>query len=59
MLAALGLLATLCGCTSGIEACRKAYPPGSAAYEACFQAELQRENQRLNQQAISELQTSR
>jgi hypothetical protein len=48
MLLTLGSLLTLAGCGSGPEECRKAYPSGSAAYESCRRAVLQRENAQLN-----------
>jgi hypothetical protein len=54
MLVAVGALSALAGCTTALDECRKLYPAGSAAYQACFNAELARENRRLNQLHASE-----
>ena len=54
MLLAAGWLSALAGCTTALDECRKQYPAGSAPYQACFDAELARENQRLNQLHASE-----
>jgi hypothetical protein len=45
----VGSLLTLAGCGSGTEDCRKDYPSGSAAYQACWSAVIQRQNEQLNQ----------
>lgn len=54
VLAAAGLLAALAGCQSPQQACRQAHPGDSAAYERCWQAALQQQNQELNRQDIRE-----
>jgi hypothetical protein len=54
MLLAAGALLAPAGCTTALDECRRQYPTGSAAYQACFEAELARENQRLNQLHASE-----
>jgi hypothetical protein len=54
MLLAVSALSALGGCTTALDECRRQYPAGSAAYQACFNAELARENQRLNQLHASE-----
>jgi hypothetical protein len=55
LLAMVGLLLILAGCTSGMGTCRDQYPAGSIGLEACYNAVLARENARLNQQAEEEL----
>ena len=50
----VGLLLTLGGCESPRSECRKTYVRGSAAFNACAQAVLQRQNALLNQRAREE-----
>ena len=48
VLLTLGSFLALAACTSELEECRRAYPEGSAAYNACWRAVLQRQNEELD-----------
>lgn len=48
MLLLVGSFLALAGCTSELDECRRAYPEGSAAYNACWRTVLQRQNEELN-----------
>lgn len=52
LLLTLGSLLALAGCTPELDECRRAYPEGSAAYNACWRAVLQRQNEELDRQLI-------
>jgi hypothetical protein len=50
ILLAIGSLLVIAGCTPELDECRRAYPEGSAAYNACWRAALQHQNEELNRQ---------
>jgi hypothetical protein len=43
-----GSLLVLAGCTSELDACRRAYLTGSTAYKTCRRAALQRQSEQLD-----------
>jgi hypothetical protein len=51
---ALAALLVLNACASPRQACRKENPGDPAGFESCWQAVLQRQNQRMNQEDIRE-----
>ena len=51
MLLTLGACAAITGCdVPGLAACRQANPPGTPAYQDCWRAELQRQDEDANRQ---------
>jgi hypothetical protein len=53
-LLAVALLPALAGCESPRAACQKENPGNPAGFDSCWQAVLQRQNQRLNREDIRE-----
>jgi hypothetical protein len=48
VLLTVGSFLALAGCGLELDACRRAYPAGSAAYKACGRAVFQRQNEQLD-----------
>jgi hypothetical protein len=54
MLLTIASLPALAACGSPREACQKENPGNPAGFESCWQAVLQRQNVRLNEEAAQE-----
>jgi hypothetical protein len=54
VLLTVGSLLAFAGCTSELDACRRAYPTGSPAYKTCWRAALQRQSEQLDRQRALE-----